>query len=679
MTSKCFKAVSALALILAVYAAQAQKTLKFENGGGPSGNGPTTTNKVVTFYNGDAGVYSPATTVTYSISNQQYPSIEGSATTPGLVFGGNTSTTNTPGGVAHYMLMNALGGSADAQYATNGSTPAIAIANDYGIEVAGYSDALINANGSNKVATNTKNIYFADLTLTFSRPVNNPVIHLTGLGGASGTQGFSMRCQLTSSGYTVSRLSGNFAFNVSGTTINNSSAAYTAGTNTSSPSAASGSVVVNGTGITALTFRVSMDGDGGGTAWSATNRAAADGFLMAVSLTAYSLSGTVFNDANGLKDNTVNGTGTNAGGLNAVLVDVNGNVFATVPVNSDGTYNFNNSVLPGEYSLRITTQSATVGSPAPAVVLPSGWVAEGEHLGSGTGQDGTPDGNLTGLTISGNVSGANFAIQRPPTSDDVTQNIATPSGNSIPAGTITAPVKGNDPEDGTLGNGKSVAITELPSNGTLYYNGAVVTAGQMIDNFDPALLSFTDLEAGSTSTSFKYSFVDAAGRQSQAPGTYKVQWEGALPVTFGPVSAAIIKGQLQVKWSTETEENNDHFEIQASSDGTNFKTIGTVKSKAVNGTSGSKLNYEFDHSIDKSLTYAGLSLLAAGLMLLLFHRKNKLLFMGCMFVGLGLFISSCKKTSSEVTGEEPKLFIRIVQIDKDGGRQTSKITLATRE
>jgi|GEM_PF-2574971 len=184
----------ALLLILSVNIIFAQKTLKFENGGGPGGNGPTTTNKVVTFYNGDAGVYSPQTTVTYSISNQQYTSIEGSSTTPGLVFGGNNNNSgNAPTGIAHYMLMSGLGGSANTHYATNGATPAIAIANDYGIEIAGYSDALINANGSNKMATNTKNIYFADLTLTFNRAVNNPVIHLTGLGGFSGSQGFSMR------------------------------------------------------------------------------------------------------------------------------------------------------------------------------------------------------------------------------------------------------------------------------------------------------------------------------------------------------------------------------------------------------------------------------------------------------------------------------------------------------
>ncbi len=54
------------------------------------------------------------------------------------------------------------------------------------------------------------------------------------------------------------------------------------------------------------------------------------------------LSGNVFNDVNGLSNNTVDGTGTNAGGLFANLVDTSGKVIATVPVSATGTYSFAN-------------------------------------------------------------------------------------------------------------------------------------------------------------------------------------------------------------------------------------------------------------------------------------------------------------------------------------------------
>jgi len=50
-----------------------------------------------------------------------------------------------------------------------------------------------------------------------------------------------------------------------------------------------------------------------------------------------SLSGTVFDDANGLTDSTVNGNGTNVNGLlYANLVDASGKVLASVAVASDG-------------------------------------------------------------------------------------------------------------------------------------------------------------------------------------------------------------------------------------------------------------------------------------------------------------------------------------------------------
>ncbi|MBO9592238.1 MAG: hypothetical protein J7599_04960 [Niabella sp.] len=662
----------------------AQKSLKFENGGGPSGNGPTTTDKVVTFYNGDAGVYSPTTTVTYKLSNQQYPSIEGSATTPGLVFGGNISNNNsTPGGIAHYNLMNSLGGSANSQYATNGATPAINIANDYAIEMAGFTDALINSNGSNKVATNTKGVYFADLTLTFNRPVTNPVIHLTGLGGTAAaangnTQGIAMRLQLTNTGYTVSKLAGNFALSVSGTTIYNSSANYTGATNNSSPSGASGSVLITGANISSLTFRVAMDGDGGGNTWARTDRIAADGFLMAVSLTTYTISGTVFNDANGMTDNIVNGIGSDAGGLYVVVVDANNNVVTSAPVNSDGTYTLP-GVMAGDYSVALSTTQPAAGSAFGGATLPDGWVATGEKLGSGTGSDGTADGILTGVSITNaNISGASFGIEQPPTTDDVATTIQTPANGSIPQGTITTPPSGNDPEDGALGSGNTVVVTELPSNGTLLYNGNAVTAGQSIDNFDPKLLSFTDLQGGTTSTSFKYSMVDAAGKQSATPGTFKVSWDTPLLVTFGPVSVRVANGALVIDWSTVTEKNVDHFIVELSKDGKNFTGIGTVKSKAINGNSSERLEYRFSKGIDSAKSVAGfLSVVMMGIVLLAFSRRNRLLAAIIIVLGSGIITTSCNKHNTDAVEQQQKLFLRIVQIDKDGGKQVSKTIITT--
>jgi len=56
------------------------------------------------------------------------------------------------------------------------------------------------------------------------------------------------------------------------------------------------------------------------------------------------ISGTVFNDLDRLTDFTVDGTGTNAGGLHASLTNpVTHEVIACVSVNASGTYSFNSN------------------------------------------------------------------------------------------------------------------------------------------------------------------------------------------------------------------------------------------------------------------------------------------------------------------------------------------------
>jgi hypothetical protein len=50
----------------------------------------------------------------------------------------------------------------------------------------------------------------------------------------------------------------------------------------------------------------------------------------------------------------------------------------------------------------------------------------------------------------------------------------------------------------------------------------------------------------------------------------------------------------QVKWTTATEDNNSHFEVERSFDGLEFDKIGVVHSKATNGQSQTKIDYTFD-------------------------------------------------------------------------------------
>jgi hypothetical protein len=131
------------------------------------------------------------------------------------------------------------------------------------------------------------------------------------------------------------------------------------------------------------------------------------------------ISGTVFNDLDRLTDFTVDGTGTNAGGLYASLTNpVTHEVIACVSVNASGTYSFNSnyhSVMENtQYLIILTTAVQYPGGTLTSTTLPNGWISTGEHVGAGPGDDGTVDGQLLVSTTTNGVTEANFGIVRVP-------------------------------------------------------------------------------------------------------------------------------------------------------------------------------------------------------------------------------------------------------------------------
>jgi hypothetical protein len=66
-----------------------------------------------------------------------------------------------------------------------------------------------------------------------------------------------------------------------------------------------------------------------------------------------------------------------------------------------------------------------------------------------------------------------------------------------------------------------------------------------------------------------------------------------LPVTISSFNVAKRNKAVAVTWTTETEINNSGFEIQKSTNGVDFSTIGFVATKAYNGSSSQKLSYAF--------------------------------------------------------------------------------------
>ncbi len=139
-----------------------------------------------------------------------------------------------------------------------------------------------------------------------------------------------------------------------------------------------------------------------------------------------SISGTVFDDADGSKIQNSPEVVTNAGGLNAVLIDSSNKVVATTAVAANGTYTFPNVPPNATYTVQITTATATAGATPPAITLPKSWVSTGENLNGIP--DATVDGKTTVVVTTSNVTGVNFGIKQ-----NQNQTIdATPSATSCP-------------------------------------------------------------------------------------------------------------------------------------------------------------------------------------------------------------------------------------------------------
>lgn len=335
------------------------------------------------------------------------------------------------------------------------------------------------------------------------------------------------------------------------------------------------------------------------------------------------LRGNVFHDANALVDVTVNKT-TPAPipTLYVSLLDTTGAILETVVVNFDGSYDF--GLTPaGTYHIALHQNPA--GSATPN--LPAGWMNTGENLGAGAGSDEAVSGVLTSVTVRNvDVTNANFGIQQPPLAEPKEYLIDQPSVNqeitlngthvsTEPGTSSPAQMTGTDPEDGVLtgaNKDKTVVITTLADRGELWYNGVLVKTGQVIPNYDPALMVFKATGSGYTNITYEYAYVDQAGVQSP-PTTYKIRWGAPLPVTLVRFEAKAVENTAALSWTTTAESNSDRFEIERSLNGKQWEKIGTVEAQ---GESAATIDYSFKDAtpsgadnyyrlkmIDKDLTF----------------------------------------------------------------------------
>lgn len=268
--------------------ASAQSTLEFANGSGPATSGSTIANQVITFQenvnnpldNVFTAYTTPTTTVTFSLSNQQYTLLTSQNPNQASVsFGGYINTAGPAiGSFNQFTDMGAVSTPPSGDFSSSAFDigTGISTTSDYATEIFTSAMGLYNTSSST-----SGNFYMANLTISFSTPVTNPVIHIVGMGGTYGGLGFSSQLVLQTAGVSLSLLSGSTEMNVTSTQILNSAAAPAS---TTGSGAASGSIQVTGTAIRTLVFKVYMRGDGVGSSWASAHEHVGDAFMIGVSL-----------------------------------------------------------------------------------------------------------------------------------------------------------------------------------------------------------------------------------------------------------------------------------------------------------------------------------------------------------------------------------------------------------
>ena len=255
-----------------------------------------------------------------------------------------------------------------------------------------------------------------------------------------------------------------------------------------------------------------------------------DSATVTMPFTGVTLSGHVFDDGSG--DANINGTLINKPDgtqLYATLLNSNGNMMASVPVDNTGAYAFTGAdgvTANTEYTISLGTTQGTIGDPAPAVNLPANWNnADGEQPdNNGTGNDGQTngagDGKMT-LTTGNTATNSNndFGINHKPISNDTSE-----ASQLNPGGATQVQVPDLNVTDTEDGKPTTITIKDLPANATLYYDGQPVVAGTPILHFDPIKLTVDPID-GDQTVIFNYTTTDAAGVESD-PATVTMPFTG---------------------------------------------------------------------------------------------------------------------------------------------------------
>ena len=153
----------------------------------------------------------------------------------------------------------------------------------------------------------------------------------------------------------------------------------------------------------------------------------------------------------------------------------------------------------------------------------------------------------------------------------------TASGNVIP--------NDSDPDHNIL---TATLVTNSP-DGTV----ALSPGGTFTFTPNPGFVGLT--------TSFTYIVCDNGSPSlCSDPATVLITFQSnaTLPVSIVDFGAVYSNDKVNVKWTTTFEMNSDRFEVERSTDGLSFKSVGTIKSL---GNSSIKHDYQFSDDVSKNV------------------------------------------------------------------------------
>jgi hypothetical protein len=174
--------------------------------------------------------------------------------------------------------MSSLGTPVDNNFTSteaNGAGTGISTTNNYATEFMVSAMPLYNAG-----LPTSGRYYMGDLNITFSTPLTDPMIQLVGIGATTGSLGFTSEFDCQTPGVTLTKMSGCAELSVTGNNIVNTATHPNSNTGAG---AATGSILVKGTNIASLKFKVYVKGDGGSSAWATSSSHSGDQMLIAVS------------------------------------------------------------------------------------------------------------------------------------------------------------------------------------------------------------------------------------------------------------------------------------------------------------------------------------------------------------------------------------------------------------